>query len=206
MVGLPTGRRVKLLDDPDQLLADAQSGEPDWLAIYRVVRKPMYGAVWRVLRPHQSYGGQCDDDIVMRAFEQLRACKLHGVKSLVCVARVIAYRRALDVVARPSKEVLYATFEDTAGTEVLAEELQRREQLFEGAKNCLEKLPDRQRLAVKETIMKRRAVQEVAENDLGGVSTQAVYKLRLKAIENIRRCLEKHRLLHDNDPGEGRTL
>jgi len=59
------------------------------------------------------------------------------------------------VVARPSKEVPYASFDDTAGDEAFAEELQRAEGLFEGARNCLENLPDRQRLAVEETIMKR---------------------------------------------------
>lgn len=186
--------------DPHQLLADAQGGDPDWGAIYRLVREPMYRTVWRVVRRDRSYCGQCDDDIVMKAFEELMRKELAAVTSLVAMAMRIARCRALDVVAGTSREVPYACFDDDGVTarrrlfrvepdERVAEELMRSEELFKRVVSCLPQLAEHQRIAFVETVMNRRPVQDVAEKDLGGVSTQAVYKLRQKATRNIRRCL-----------------
>lgn len=193
--GLQTGPpcrpigRVKLLDDADKLLAEAQAGDPDWGAIYRIVRLPMYRAVWRVLRPQSSYDGICDDDIVAEAFLEVVRRDLDGTHSLVGIARVTAYRRAIDLVRKQNKEVVCLAFEETIDDEDLAEELRRKDELCCRAMECAERLPHHQRIALLETVLSRRPVKEVAAHDLGGVSTQAVYALRRKAIANVQRCL-----------------
>lgn len=48
--GPTTCGQVKILDDPDELLAQALAGNPDWDAIWQAVEKPMRWAVRRILR------------------------------------------------------------------------------------------------------------------------------------------------------------
>ncbi len=173
---------MKVLDDPDRLLRDAQGGDPDCAAIYRVVRRPMYLAVWRCLRPYRSYGGICDDDVVAKAFDELVA-GIDGVRSLVGKARVIAYRRAVDVVRKRNLEEPRDCLEDVENEEELAARLERMEELFDRATALLERLSARQRLAVVETVMNHRSCTEVAgELD---VSHQAVSKLRNKGLGHL---------------------
>ncbi len=155
----PTGRQVTLLGDRDQLPAEARD-EPDWAAVYLSVREPMFRAVWRVLRRHRSYCGECGEDIVMKAFHELMRKGLDGVTSPVGLAVTIAHRRALDVVGRSSRETPCAAFDDVEDDELLAEELLRREELFTHVTSCLDRLPDRQRIAFVETVMKDRPVKE----------------------------------------------
>lgn len=174
---------MKVLEDPDRLLRDAQAGDPDCAAIYRVVRVPMYRAVRRCLRPCRSYGGFSDDDIVARAFEELMGGGLAGVKSLVATARVIAYRRAIDLLRKRNPEVCHDCLEYIEDDDELAAELERRENQLERATELLDRLPDRQRLAVVETVMNRRSCTEVAGQL--DVTHQAVSKLRSKGLQHL---------------------
>ncbi len=179
---------MKVLDAPDRLLRDAQAGDPDWAAIYLVVRRPMYLAVWRCLRPCRCYGGFSDDDVVARAFDQLMGNGLEGVTSLVGTARVIAYRRAVDLVRRRNLEEPCDWLEQVQDDDELAAELERREDMLNRATDLLERLPGRQRHAVVETVMNRRSCTDVAK-DLG-VSHQAVSKARNNGIEHLSFWLE----------------
>ena len=172
-----------VLDDPDRLLRAAQRGTPDCAAIYSVVRGPMYAAVWRCLRPCQSYGGLCDDDIVARAFDELMSKPMCGVKSLVGTARVIAYRRAIDLVRKRNPEEPRDCLEDIQDDDKPAAELGRREDLSKRAADLLERLPTGQRLAILETVMNRRTCTELAEQL--DVSHQAVSKARRKGLERL---------------------
>lgn len=186
---------MKVLDTPDQLLRDAQAGRPDWTAIYRVVRRPMYVAVWRCLRACRCYGGLSDDDVVARAFDQLMESGLEGVKSLVGTARVIAYRRAVDLVRRRNVEEPRDWLEKIQDDDELAAELERTEDMLNRAVNLLERLSEGQRIAVVETVMKRRSCTDVAA-DLG-VTHQAVSKLRRKGLDHLSAWLAEKESSND---------
>lgn len=173
---------MRVLNDPDRLLRDAQAGNPDWFAIYRVVRRPMYLAVWRCLRSCRCYGGLTDDDVVARAFDELTK-GLHGVHSLVGTARVIAYRRAIDLVRQRHPEEPRDGLDDIQDDDQLAVELERREVMLNRATGLLDRLTDRQRLAVVETVMKGRSCAAVAGQL--NVSPQAVSKLKGKALDHL---------------------
>jgi RNA polymerase sigma factor (sigma-70 family) len=191
---------MKILDDPDRLLRDAQAGRSDCAAIYRLVRKPMYVAVWRCLRPCQSYGGLTDDDVVARAFDELMNGGLHGATSLLGKARVIAYRRAVDVVRRRNPEECRDCLEDIEDDEELADELERRECLSNRAAVLLDRLPAGQRLAIVETVMKRRTCSDVAAQL--DVSHQAVSKARKKGLERLLVWLFEEDALDGRPPEE----
>jgi DNA-directed RNA polymerase specialized sigma24 family protein len=193
---------MKVLDDPDRLLRDAQAGHPDYEAIYRVVRRPMYLAVWRCLRPYRSYGGFCDDDVVAKAFQELVG-GIEGVRSLVGKARVIAYRRAVDLVRKRNLEEPRDCMEGVEDDEELAAHLERMEELFDRATALLERLPVRQRFAVVETVMNRRSCTEVAgELD---VSHQAVSKLRKKGLDHLLVWLAAEESMDGEPAGEEGT-
>lgn len=191
---------MKVLDDPDRLLRDAQAGDPDPAAIYRVVRRPMYLAVWRCLRPFHSYGGLSDDDVVACAFDELMRGQLRGVKSLVGTARVIAYRRAVDLVRKRNKEESRDCLEDIEDDDRLAAELERKEYLLDRAIELLEDLTKRQRFAVVETVMKRRSCTDVARRL--GVSHQAVSKVRSKGLQHLLIWLLNEEPLNEEPPDE----
>lgn len=165
----------------------------------------MFRAVWRVLRRHRSYCGECGEDIVMKAFHELMRKGLDGVTSPVGLAVTIAHRRAFDVVGRSSRETPCAAFDDVEDDELLAEELLRREELFTQVTSCLDRRPDRQRIAFVETVMKDRPVKEVAQEELGGVTTQATYALRAKATRRIRGWTGRGLGRPVDEPNEGNT-
>jgi RNA polymerase sigma factor (sigma-70 family) len=174
---------MKVLDDPDRLLADAHAGQPDWAAIYHVVRRPMYAAVRAALRPHRCYQGHSEEDVVATAFEELMRKGLDDVTSLVGTARIVAFRRAIDIVRRPVREEPCGNVRDVVDDDDLAQELARRQHLCDRIVGLLDQLPDRQRVAIQETVMKRRSCADLA--DQWGVSHQAVSKLRRKGLGHL---------------------
>jgi RNA polymerase sigma factor (sigma-70 family) len=179
---------MKVLDDPDRLLADAHAGHPDWAAIYHVVRRPMYAAVRAALRPHRCYQGHSEDDVVATAFEELMRKGLDDVTSLVGKARIVAFRRAIDVVRRPNREEPCGSVCDIEDDESLARELERQHHLCERIMGLLDRLPERQRVAIEETVMKRRSCADLAAQ--WGVSHQAVSKLRRKGLGHLLALLD----------------
>ncbi len=191
------------MDDPKELLVEAQAGNPDWAAIYQAVRSPMYRAVRRALRPYRSYGGLCDDDIVETAFEKLMNLDLDHVSSLVGMGRVVAYRRAVELVRRRNPEDPSAVIDDMADIgddEMLAEQLDRRDELLDRALDYLDLLPERQGWAVRETVLNGRSHAEVAAEM--GVSHQAVSKLVRKGLCHLRTLLDEDGRTIE-EPGEG---
>jgi RNA polymerase sigma factor (sigma-70 family) len=189
---------VKILGDPDELLASALDGDADWDAIWRTVGNPMRWAVRSVLRG-QSYGGSNEDDVVQAAFEELMAKGFEGAPSLVGRARVVAWRRALDLVRRrnpePRADPCRFFKVETDDEVVIAEALREKAVLLERTLVSLAELSDKQRYVVEQTVLQGRSRTAVAREL--GVSHQAVSKLRSKGIARLRVVLAQ-----DWSPGE----
>ncbi len=201
-VGLPRrSGRVKILDDPEELLANALAGHPDWDAIWRVVRDPLRWAVRSVLRG-RCYGGCNEDDVVQAAFEELMNKGFEGAPSLTARAWIIGWRRAQDLLRQrnpePRAEPCRFVAVDIDDEVVLAEMLRERAERFRRALVALAQLPDKQRYAVEQTVLKGRSRTAVAREL--GVSHQAVSKLRIKGIGRLRALLAQ-----DSPPWEEET-
>lgn len=189
---------MKILDDPDELLAQALAGNPDWDAIWQAVEKPMRWAVRRILRG-RSYGGANEDDVVHTAFEELMIKGFEGAPTLVARAQVVAWRRALDLMHRRNPEpradpcrFLAVEGEDEV---VLAEMLREKAMRFTRVIAVLAQLPDKQRYVVEQTVLKGRSGSALARELR--VSPQAVSKLRNKGLDRLRQILAE-----DRPPGE----
>jgi RNA polymerase sigma factor (sigma-70 family) len=193
---------VKILDDQDELLAQALAGHPDWDAIWRTVEKPMRWAVRRILR-RRSYGGANEDDVVHTAFEELMVKGFEGAPSLVARAQVVARRRALDLMHRRNPEpradpcrFLGVESEDEV---VVAEMLREKAMWFMHSMAALAQLPDKQRYVVEQTVLKGGSGSALAREL--GVSHQAVSKLRNKGLDRLRQILAEDRPPDEKEAG-----
>jgi RNA polymerase sigma factor (sigma-70 family) len=200
--GPTTCGQVKILDDQDELLAQALAGHPDWDAIWRTVEKPMRWAVRRILR-RRSYGGANEDDVVHTAFEELMVKGFEGAPSLVARAQVVARRRALDLMHRRNPEpradpcrFLGVESEDEV---VVAEMLRDKAMWFTHSMAALAQLPDKQRYVVEQTVLKGGSGSALAREL--GVSHQAVSKLRNKGLDRLRQILAEDRPPDEKEAG-----
>ncbi len=196
---LPT--EVHSRSDPQQLLSDAQDGDPDWGAIFLVVRQPMRRAARSSMLTMGVDDVPAVDDALVLGFRRLQRYGLVGRTKLVGFARSVAYNAGRDTARAlirrreffpdepsetiadpdPTPEELVVIREDD---ETAQQEFEMR---YKAAIECLETLTPGQREAVVEVEMGDKNDSELADET--GVSHTAIWKRRTKGIEKLKECV-----------------
>jgi DNA-directed RNA polymerase specialized sigma24 family protein len=190
----------------EALLADGQ-GDTNWPAIYQCLKTPLWYAAARGARRAGVRDREAIAEAVQQAFGEFMNLDFTKVEAPERIARTIAYRRGLDrgiaarqrwnreaamevlpadrLRAEPGQPPGYTASAEEAFFSV--EELGRQEGLWERALRCLESLGARQRMVVRENVMKGRTLTDIG-GELG-ISHTAVRKHREKGLELLRRCV-----------------
>jgi RNA polymerase sigma factor (sigma-70 family) len=195
----------------ESLLSNIAAGDTNWLEVYECLKTPLWYAAARGARQVGVRDREAIAEAVQQAFTEFMALDFATVASPERIARTIAYRRGLDrgialrrrwdreaavevlptdrLRAEPGQPPGYAESAEEAFFSL--EELRRQEGRWRRARECLERLKERQRRVVHEAVMKGRTLTEIG-NDLG-ISHTAVRKHRQRGLEALRRCVEGDR-------------
>jgi len=198
-----------------RVLHEAQTGKPDWGAIFEVVWAPMVRAARSAMLTMGVDDRLAVEDAVVAGFERLQSKGLQNTTNLIGWARTMAYRagqdaaRAIVLHRRRNPDQLDEEMVDpdpgpeellisTLAEEQRQIELERR---YQAAMACLETLPPGQRQAVVEVVMNGKSDSQLAQQL--GVSHTAVWKRRMKALHRLLECTEAKLAaqaeIHDGD-------
>ena len=183
----------------DELVQRWQTGYGDVRGLYELLRDGMHQAarrgIQRVLaKPPDEHRVQ---DVVYTAFVELLRGDPAAMTSPVGLARTIAYRRGIDEgrkILRERQRISSIDALDLAASlpdrrEILA--AAEEEALHQLVARCLETLTTDQRAVVRATVMAGQTLSDWALT--AGTSHQAVSRQRSRALEALRRCVNRQR-------------
>jgi RNA polymerase sigma factor (sigma-70 family) len=209
----------------ESLLSNVAAGSTNWPEVYECLRTPLWYAAARGARRVGVRDRDAIAEAVQQAFTEFMALDFATVASPDSIARTIAYRRGLDrgiatrrrwkreaametlpsdlLRAEPGQSPGYA---ESAEEEFFSvEDLRRQEERWRRARDCLQRLTGRQRVVVRESVMKGRTLTDIG-NELG-ISHTAVRKHRQKGLEALRQCVEREQpAVPAPEPGERRAV
>ena len=184
--------------DWDRLLDDWRAGRAQTADLYAALRSPMYRAARQgvVSITSQRPDPQDVEEAVFAAFKELEQKNPTAVRSIVGLARRIAYRRGQDqgraVVRR--REQIERAMEDPVfieATTVTEKEVAleaEREHFYEQAMRCLDVLTVDQADVVRATVMGDEGLSDWAFRN--GKSHQAASRQRDRALKALLRCID----------------
>lgn len=192
----------------DELVQRWQTGYGDVRGLYELLREGMHQAarrgIQRVLaKPPDEHRVQ---DVVYTAFVELLRGDPAAMTSPVGLARTIAYRRGIDEgrkILRERQRISSIDALDIANSlpdrrEILA--AAEEEALHQLVTRCLETLTTDQRAVVRATVMAGQTLSDWAL--AAGTSHQAVSRQRSRALEALRRCVNRQRSAAREKQGE----
>ena len=94
--------------DPERLLSEAQTGDPDWETVFEVVRAPMRRAARSAMLTMGVNDRSAVDDAFVLAFRRLQKYGLVGRRSLIGFARSVAYRAGQDTAKKMIRDREFA--------------------------------------------------------------------------------------------------
>jgi RNA polymerase sigma factor (sigma-70 family) len=183
----------------EELVERWQTGYGDVRSLYESLREGMYQNVRRgiqrvIARPPDEHRVS---DIVYTAFVELLRGDPAAMTSPVGLAKTIAYRRGIDEgrrILRERQRISSLDALDIAPTlpdkrEILA--AAEEEALHQLVQKCLEFLTADQRAVVRATVMGSQTLSDWALS--AGTSHQAVSRQRSRALDALRRCVNRQR-------------
>jgi RNA polymerase sigma factor (sigma-70 family) len=181
-------RVVGVSKAPDPALMNARAGSRDWSAIFSQYYPVMYAAAASVLKGQTALGVDADDIVSIALGEAISKGLTPGVEQLHSYLARIARLRAIDALRRRKHQ---AGDPPDPGTESAAriatdgpEELAILSELASEIAAHLDKLPERERVALEGTILRDRPRAEVAA--VLGVTPQRVSQLVGAALGRLR--------------------
>lgn len=185
--------------DWDRLLDEWRAGRAQTADLYRALRGPMYRAGRQGVRSITAQRPDTQDveDAVFTAFKELEQKDPATVRSIVGLARRIAYRRGQDRgrAAVRRREQIAQAMEDPTIVEAMAVTEQEvaaeaeRERLYVRATACLDELTRDQADVVRATVMGDEGLSDWAFRS--GKSHQAASRQRDRALKALARCIER---------------
>ncbi|MEO7262472.1 MAG: sigma factor-like helix-turn-helix DNA-binding protein [Jatrophihabitantaceae bacterium] len=196
----------------DELVQRWQTGYGDVRDLYDSLRDGMHQTARRGIqrvtaKPPDEHRVQ---DVVYIAFTELLRGDPAAMTSPVGLAKTIAYRRGIDEgrkILRERQRISSLDAVDVAGTlpdrqEILA--AAEEEALHQLAAQCMESLTTDQRSVVQATVLGSQTLSDWAL--IAGTSHQAVSRLRSRALDSLRRCVNRHRTRPaGKEPSRGRS-
>jgi RNA polymerase sigma factor (sigma-70 family) len=194
----------------DELVERWQTGYGDVRSLYESLREGMHQTARRGIQ--RVIAGPPDEhrvsDVVYTAFVELLRGDPAAMTSPVGLAKTIAYRRGIDEGRRILRERrrissidpldVATTLPDKPGILAAAEE----EALHQLVAKCLEFLTTDQRAVVRATVMGSQTLSEWALSV--GTSHQAVSRQRSRALDALRRCVNRQRTAGGKETSRGR--
>jgi DNA-directed RNA polymerase specialized sigma24 family protein len=177
--------------------------------LYSAVREDMYQAARRGIGfiTSDSPDRQDVEEVVYEAFREFEAQDPAAVRSIIGLARRIAYCRGQDAgraIIR-NREQIRGLSRDRAvraSIEFSDEDVHvaaQREVLVGYAMHCLDSLPDEQRDVVRATVMGRETLSNWALR--AGKSHQAASRQCERALRSLARCVKSKRAAHQITEG-----
>ncbi|MEO6501659.1 MAG: hypothetical protein ABIQ09_07085 [Jatrophihabitantaceae bacterium] len=183
----------------DELVERWQTGYGDVRSLYESLREGMHQTARRgiqrvIAKPPDEHRVQ---DVVYIAFMELLRGDPAAMTSPVGLAKTIAYRRGIDEgrrILRERQRISSLDALEIAGTlpdkrEILA--AAEEEALHQMVTRCLESLTADQRAVVRATVMGNQTLSDWALTR--GTSHQAVSRQRSRALDALRRCVNRLR-------------
>ncbi|WP_410645395.1 RNA polymerase sigma factor [Amycolatopsis sp. lyj-346] len=188
-------------NEDDELLSAWQDGRAEPLDVFKAVSAPMRQRARQgiaMITADVVYEHDVDD-VVYDAFLELGRIGPAGVKSLIGLAKTIAYRRGQDagraiIRERERMRDLVIDLGVTADPQFAEDDVREaaeQEVLLRVALECMKGLTDEQRAVVHETIMNSTTLSDWALQS--GRSYQSVGRQRDRALDALRRCVNRKR-------------
>ena len=192
-------------DEEFDALVAAWHARRDSQNLYRALRDPMRQAARKgIRRISRSAPDEHDvDSVVLRAFQELLEKDPAEIRSVVGLARTVAYRRGMDrgrQINRERKQLRQHVWElndlrVSAQDELAAAD---RERLLRHAEECIEELTDSQRDVIEFTVKDQKLLSDWTM--ARGTSYEAGRRMLTRGLQTLRRCID--RKLNNDREGE----